>query len=71
MIKTKYLYARIENYGKSDQKHIPLDEVINSFLNAANIDENRLIDIKLTPTGYFQENGDGEIEASALVIYKI
>ncbi|WP_212963686.1 sporulation protein Cse60 [Siminovitchia fordii] len=71
MIKTKQLSARYINFGKPNQKYISLDEVINEFLHSEKIDSERLIDIKYSPVGYFQpDNGDGELEGSALVIYK-
>lgn len=71
MIKVKQLFGRHENYGTSNHKYIHLDEVINQFIQENNIKDNKLIDIKYAPVGYFQEgNGEGELEVSALIIYR-
>ncbi|MCA1027016.1 sporulation protein Cse60 [Cytobacillus kochii] len=71
MIKTKKITATHTNYGRSDGKYIPLDENINLFLKENNIDDFHLVDIKYAPVGFFQGgNGEGQLEGSALIIYK-
>lgn len=71
MIRTKVIYASFENYGTESQIHHSIDANINKFIEEEQIDENRLIDIKYAPVGFFQENnGEGELEGSALIIYK-
>lgn len=71
MIKTKLIYALAERQeGTTTYKITPIDEVINAFMIENNINEDKLIDIKFSSIGYFQESGEGEIENSALIVYK-
>lgn len=72
MIKTKHISAYGVGHGTTAYKFTPLDRAINEFIEKENITEDRLIDIKPVPVGFFQgnNNGEGEIEATVLVIYR-
>jgi hypothetical protein len=65
-IKTKQIFA----YKRNATELVGIDEAINEFLEENEICEDRLIDIKLGSVGYFQFQDTGEIESSALIIYR-